>query len=148
MSCFLSRVRSSAICLWSRCELRNWSMFTPNMNLYHLPKFSPYFPFTLYCFYTKISSFMPVLTIWVVLDVCICFFLFWEILNMSLTFAVNVNLNLVLYTAMVRKCSKEKNCCLYFCLARSNGSHKYIKNRCVVTTVCMSVDQSTGKCKS
>ena len=31
-----------------------------------------YFPFTLYCFYAKISSLMPVLTIVIVLD---CFYL-------------------------------------------------------------------------
>ena len=42
------------------------------LRLYHVTKFSPYFPFTLYCFYTKISSFMPVLTIRIVLD---CFYL-------------------------------------------------------------------------
>ena len=42
--------------------------FTPNgrcrvdVNLYHVTKFSPYFPFTLYCFDIKISSFMAVLT--------------------------------------------------------------------------------------
>ena len=35
-------------------------------------KFSPCFPLTLYCFYTKISSFMPVLTIGIVGD---CFYL-------------------------------------------------------------------------
>ena len=34
---------------------------TADVNLYHVTKFPPYFPFTLYCFYTKISSFMPVL---------------------------------------------------------------------------------------
>lgn len=38
--------------------------------------------------------------------------------------------NLILYTVMVRKCSKEKNCCLHFCLPRSNGNHEYIKNTC------------------
>ena len=42
------------------------------MNLYHVTKFPPYFPFTLYCFYTKISSFIPVLTIGIVRD---CFYL-------------------------------------------------------------------------
>ena len=42
------------------------------MNLYHVTKFPPYFPFTLYCFYTKISGFMPVLTIGIVRD---CFYL-------------------------------------------------------------------------
>ena len=45
---------------------------TADVNLYHVTKFSPYFPFTLYCFYTKISSFMPVLTIGIVRD---CFYL-------------------------------------------------------------------------
>ena len=44
--------------------------FTPN--LYHVTKLSPYFPFTLYCFYRKISSFMLVLTIGIVRD---CFYL-------------------------------------------------------------------------
>ena len=42
------------------------------MNLYHVTKFSRNFPFTLYCFYTKISSFIPVLTIGIVRD---CFYL-------------------------------------------------------------------------
>ena len=36
---------------------------TADVNLYHATKFSPYFPFTLYYFYTKRSSFIPVLTI-------------------------------------------------------------------------------------
>ena len=36
---------------------------TADVNFYHVTKFSPYFPFTLYCLCTKISSFMPVLTI-------------------------------------------------------------------------------------
>ena len=36
---------------------------TADVNLYHVTKFPPYFPLTLYCFYTKISGFMPVLTI-------------------------------------------------------------------------------------
>ena len=44
--------------------------FTPN--LYHVTKFSSYFPFTLYCFYTKISSFMLDLTIGIVRD---CFYM-------------------------------------------------------------------------
>ena len=73
--------------------------FTPNgrHELYHVTTFSPYFPFTLYCFYIKISSFMPVLTIGIVRH---CFYLLifysekfstwvWRLL-----FAVNVNLNL------------------------------------------------------
>ena len=67
------------------------------MNLYHLTKFSPYFSFTLYCFYTKISSFMPVLTIGIVRD---CFYLLifysekFSTWVWRLPFAVNVNLNL------------------------------------------------------
>ena len=36
---------------------------TADVNLYHATKFSPYFPFTLYYFYRKRSSFIPVLTI-------------------------------------------------------------------------------------
>ena len=49
--------------------------FTPNSRREFVPrqtKFSPYFPFTLYCFYTKISSFMPILIIGIVPD---CFYL-------------------------------------------------------------------------
>ena len=62
---------------------------TANVNLYHMTKFPPYFQFTLYCFYTKISQFYAS---------CnhrnrtglffICLIWFWEILNLSLTFAV------------------------------------------------------------
>ena len=33
-----------------------------DVKLYRVTRFSPYFPFTLYYFYTKISGFMPVLT--------------------------------------------------------------------------------------
>ena len=67
------------------------------MNLYHVTKFSSYFPFTLYCFYTKISSFMPVLTIGIVRG---CFYLLifysekFSTWVCRLPFAVNVNLNL------------------------------------------------------
>ena len=62
---------------------------TANVNLYHVTKFPlifRYFPFTLYCFYTKISQFYAN---------CnqrnrtglffICLIWFWEILNLSLT---------------------------------------------------------------
>ena len=45
---------------------------TADVNLYHMTTFSPYFPFTLYCFYTKTSSFMPVFTLGIVRD---CFYL-------------------------------------------------------------------------
>ena len=37
-------------------------------NLYDVTKFPPYFPFTLYCFYIKISSFMSVSTMGIVGD--------------------------------------------------------------------------------
>ena len=66
------------------------------MNLYHVTKFPPYFPFTLYCFYTKISSFMPVLTIGIVRD---CFYLLifysekFSTWVWRLPFAVIVNLS-------------------------------------------------------
>ena len=45
---------------------------TAKVNLYHVTKFSPYLSFTVHCFYTKISSFMPVLSKRIVLD---CFYL-------------------------------------------------------------------------
>ena len=70
------------------------------MNLYHVTKFSPYFSFTVYCFYTKISSFMPVLSKRIVLD---CFYLlifYFEKFSTDvcrLPCAVNVNLNLSNY---------------------------------------------------
>ena len=41
---------------------------TADVNLYHVTKFPPYFSPTLYCFYAKMSSFIPVLTIGIVLD--------------------------------------------------------------------------------
>ena len=70
---------------------------TADVNLYHVTKFSPYFPFTLYYFYTKRSSFIPVLTIWIFRD---CFYLLifysekFSTWVWRLPFAVNVNLNL------------------------------------------------------
>ena len=48
-----------------------------DVNLYHVTKFSPYFQFTLYCFYTKISSFMSVLTIGIVRD-CLYLLIFYS----------------------------------------------------------------------
>ena len=71
------------------------------VNLYHVTKFSPYLSFTVYCFYTRISSFMPVLSVRIVLDCFIYLFsiLRNSVLNLNLTFAVNVNLNLsILYS--------------------------------------------------
>ena len=49
--------------------------FTLNGRREFLPhdQVSPYFPFTLYCFHAKISSFMPALTIGIVRH---CFYLF------------------------------------------------------------------------
>ena len=67
------------------------------MNFYHVTKFSPYFSFTVYCFYTKISSFTPALSIRIALD---CFYLlvfYSEKFSTDfcrLPYAVNVNLNL------------------------------------------------------
>ena len=67
------------------------------MNLYHVTKFSPYYTFTLYCFYAKISSFMPVFTIGIV-RYCFCLLIFYSEKFSTrvwrLPFAVNVNLNL------------------------------------------------------
>ena len=70
---------------------------TANVNLYHVTKFIPYFSFTVYCFYTKIDRFMPVLSKRIVLD---CFYLlifYFEKFSTAvcrLPCAVNVNLNL------------------------------------------------------
>ena len=70
---------------------------TADVNLYHVTKFSTYSPFSLYCFYTKISSFMPDITIGIVWD---CFYLLifysekFSTWVWRLQFAVNVNLNL------------------------------------------------------
>ena len=67
------------------------------MNLYLVTKSSPYFAFTVYCFYTKITSLMPVLSTRIVLD---CFYLlifYSEKFSTDvcrLPYAVNVNLNL------------------------------------------------------
>ena len=67
------------------------------MNLHLVTKSSPYFSFTVYCFYTKITSLMPVLSTRIVLD---CFYLlifYSEKFSTDvcrLPYAVNVNLNL------------------------------------------------------
>ena len=82
--------REIKIHVYAKCQ-------TADVNLYHVSKLSPYFPYTLYCFYTKISSFMPVLTIGIVWD---CFYLLiccsekFSTWVWQLTFAVNMNLNL------------------------------------------------------
>ena len=67
------------------------------MNLYHVTKFPPYFSPTLYCFYAKMSSFIPVLTIGIVLDSFYLLVFYSEKFSAwvwILPFAVNVNLNL------------------------------------------------------
>ena len=51
-----------------------------------MSKFSPYYPFTPCCFYTKISSFIPVLTIAIAGD-CFYLLIFYSE-KLSLTFAV------------------------------------------------------------
>ena len=74
--------------------------FTPNGRRECLPRdqvFLLFFPFTLYCLCTKISSFMPVLTIGIVRH---CFYLLnfysekFSTWVWRLPFAVKVNLNL------------------------------------------------------
>ena len=106
------------------------------MNLYHVTKFSPYFSFTLYCFYTKVRSFTPVLTIWIVGD---CFYLlvfyskkfsFWV---WRLPFAVNVNLNLsnAKYTSLF-SCYKNRETTSEWqnhSLCQTNMSREHFFNR-------------------
>ena len=63
--------------------------FTPNGKREFVPRdqIPPYFSLTVYCFYTKISSFMLVLSKRIVLD---CFISLFSILrNSQLTFAVS-----------------------------------------------------------
>ena len=74
-------------CLWQ----------TANVNLYHLIKFSLYLSFTVHYLYKKVSCFMPVLSITIVLNsfymLIFCFEKFssriWRLL-----FAVSMTLNL------------------------------------------------------
>ena len=73
--------------------------FTPNGRRDFVPRDQvfPLFSLTVYCFYTKISSFMPALSIRIALD---CFYLlifYSEKFSTDvcrLPYAVNVNLNL------------------------------------------------------
>ena len=70
---------------------------TANVNLQHVTKFSPYFSFTVYCFYTKIDSFMPVLSLRIVLDCFYVLIFYFEKFSTHvcrLPYAANVNLNL------------------------------------------------------
>ena len=65
--------------------------------MYHVIKFSPYFSFTVDCFYTKISSFMLVLSTRIVLDFFYLLIFYSEKFSTDvcrLPYAVNVNLNL------------------------------------------------------
>ena len=67
------------------------------MNLYHVTKFFPYFSFTVYCFYTKISSFMPVLSVRIVVDSFFLLIFYSEKFSTHvcrLPYSANVNLNL------------------------------------------------------
>ena len=66
--------------------------FRANVNSYHVAKFSLNMSFTVPCNYTEIDRFTPVLSIRV--GFLSAHFLFWEFLNMNLTFAVNATLNL------------------------------------------------------
>ena len=61
------------------------------MNLYPVTKFFPYFSFTVYCFYTKISSFIQKNRSGLFLT---AYVLFWETDVCRLPYVVNVNLNL------------------------------------------------------
>ena len=65
--------------------------------MYHVTKFSPYFSFTVDCFYTKIRSFMLVLSTRIVLDFFYLLIFYSEKFSTDvcrLPYAVNVNLNL------------------------------------------------------
>ena len=93
--------------LWHTCfrtlhpfYVFNVSIQTVDVNLYHVTKFSPYFPFTLYYFYAKISCFIPVLTASFLLGIVRdCFFLLifysekFSTWVWRLPFAVIVNLS-------------------------------------------------------
>ena len=70
--------RELAICKLEFIERLRF-MFTPNSRREFVPRdqVSTYFPFTLYCFYTKISSFIPVLTMGIVRD-CFCLLIFYS----------------------------------------------------------------------
>ena len=94
------------------------------MNLYHVTKFSPYFSFTVYCFYTKISSFTPALSIRIALDCFYRLIFYCEKFSTDvcrLPYAVNVNLNLSLdgpITVVMKHIdllkAKSRHCLLIF----------------------------------
>ena len=74
--------------------------------MYHVIKFPPYFSFTVYCFYTKISSFMLVLSTRIVLDFFYLLIFYSEKFSTDvcrLPYAVNVNLNLSNSSALTAK---------------------------------------------
>ena len=79
-------------------RLRSRLRQTANVNLYHVIKFSTYFSFTgAYCFYTKMSTFMPVLCKRIVLDCFYVLIFYSEKFSTDvcrLPYAVNMNLNL------------------------------------------------------
>ena len=78
----LTCVAQKRRCLSSLLIERLRFTFTPNGKREFVPRDQvfPYFPFTIYCFYTRISSFMPVLSVRIVLD---CFYLLIYILRNS-----------------------------------------------------------------
>ena len=97
------------------------------MNLYHVTKSSPYFPFTLYCLYTRISSSMPVLTTGIV---WYCFYLLifysekFSTWVWFLQFVVNVNLN----PSIVATFDFTRNGCMLTLTSDSVASLKWLES--------------------
>ena len=95
------------------------------MNLYRVTKFPPYFSFTVYCFYTKISSFTPVLSTRIVLDLFYLLIFHSEKFSTDvcrLPYAVNVNLNLSTFIPDRSISTKGKSCFFSFLGAVLKGN--------------------------
>ena len=120
------------------------------MNLYHVTKFFPCFSFTVYCFYTKISSFMPVLSTRIVLDCFYLLILYSEKFSTDvcrLPYAVNVNLNLSniwripwveFFLTVLKKTNKQSGLSEFTVLKEKN--FKPVPLLCFSTTLqCLSV---------
>ena len=101
---FFLHAKRRHICI-QHFYLQKWRHFavdsllrqTANVKLYHVTKLPPLLSFTVYYFYTKISSFTPVLSIRTVLDGFYLLIFCAEKLSTwisRLPFAVNVTLNL------------------------------------------------------
>ena len=76
-ACFRSRnsnVRKDRVVIYIVVcgQIKATLRYTADVDLFHVTKFSTYFPFTLHCFYTERSSFMPLLTTGIVWG---CFYL-------------------------------------------------------------------------